>query len=114
MEAVTALGALHSSLLCHHVAPTAPDTLPSFPFDEVDPFVMERTPEVYFVGNCDGFETELIRHEGGGETRLVCVPSFVPTGQAVLLNLRTLGCELLEFDDEVIGVEEGEDGAMEG
>ena len=60
---------------------------------------MEQTSEVYFVGNCDTFETDLIRHEGGGMTKLLCVPSFVPTGQAVLLNLKTLGCKLLEFDD---------------
>jgi len=114
LVAVSALEALHKSLTFHHIAPTTPDSLPSFPFEKVDPFVMERIPHVYFVGNCDKFETKLIKHgNGGGETRLICIPSFTPTGQAVLLNLKTLDCSLLEFDDVVVEDGIGNDEKME-
>ena len=101
LEAVTALQALNSSLNYNHMAPTAPDSLPSFPFADSDPFVITSAPHVYFAGNCDKFETKLCRHGTGKQTRLICIPSFMMTGQAVLLNLKTLKCSLVEFDEIV-------------
>jgi len=102
LEAVTPLQALLSSLLFNHIAPTAPDSIPTFPFENFDPFVMKNAPDVYFAGNCDKFETNLFDHGEGKQTRLICIPSFVLTGQAVLLNLKTLACSLIEFDDTVV------------
>ena len=44
------------TLLCAHLAPTAPDTLPAYPFVDEDSFVLERhCPHVYFVGNQERF-----------------------------------------------------------
>jgi len=34
-----------------HLAPTAPDTLASYPFDAFDPFIIQSTPHVLFTGN---------------------------------------------------------------
>jgi DNA polymerase delta subunit 2 len=43
------LGAMRTSLQCSHMAPTAPDTLEVMP-SEVDPFLLEQCPHVYFAG----------------------------------------------------------------
>lgn len=33
-----------------HICPTAPDTLRCFPFRDIDPFVIEEGPHVFFAG----------------------------------------------------------------
>lgn len=50
------LDALEAVVKWSHIAPTCPDTLGSFPYDENDPFVLEKLPRVVFVGNQDTFE----------------------------------------------------------
>ena len=47
-----------------HMAPTAPDTLYSYPFPDRDPFVLESTPHVYFAGCQDEFSTQLLEAPG--------------------------------------------------
>jgi DNA polymerase delta subunit 2 len=42
---------LEDTLRWRHMAPTAPDTLPCYPFCDSDPFVLEECPHVYFCGN---------------------------------------------------------------
>lgn len=39
------------NLRTHHICPTCPDTLRSFPFREYDPFIVADAPHVYFCGN---------------------------------------------------------------
>lgn len=92
------LEALESALKYNHIAPTGPDSLPTFPFEETDPFVIEDTPHVFFAGNCDDFETKLVK-DGEVVTRLVCVPSFLKTGKAVILGLKSMECAVIEFAD---------------
>lgn len=112
--AVNDVDALESSLKFSHLVPTGPDSVPTFPFDSSDPFVMEYTPHIYFCGNCDKFETRLIDVQvakdsdddgdsvGLAQVRLICVPSFVKTGQVVVLNLKSLECNIVEIDDVVV------------
>ncbi|KAJ1307554.1 hypothetical protein OPQ81_001651 [Rhizoctonia solani] len=38
---------VRNTLKWRHIAPTAPDTLWSYPFDGQDPFVLDKTPDVY-------------------------------------------------------------------
>lgn len=98
----TELEALKFTLTCGHVCPTGPSSVPTVPLGEVDPMVMEETPHVYFAGNCHEFATDLVVGESGeSKTRIVCVPKFAETGKAVLVNLETLDCELLCFEDEL-------------
>ena len=91
----SALDTLEATLRFAHVAPTGPDSLPTYPAFEDDPFVMDVRPDLYFAGNCAEYETKVTAHG----TRLVCVPSFDATGKAVLVNLRTLDCEVIGFAD---------------
>ncbi|KAI9823641.1 MAG: hypothetical protein M1819_001154 [Sarea resinae] len=79
-------------------APTAPDTLWSYPFQETDPFVMEECPHVYFVGNQPRFETRLIEGPAGQTVRLIALPKFKETGELVLLDAQTLELEVVRFD----------------
>jgi DNA polymerase delta subunit 2 len=95
-----------------HYAPTAPDQLSSYPFYTDDPFVQERCPHVFFVGNQKEFKTKLIKGlylpyirllttlQGpeGQTTRIVLVPSFADTGVVLLVNLSTLDIHPITFN----------------
>jgi len=72
-------------------APTAPDTLWAYPFQDNDPFVMRNCPHLFFVGNQPQFGTKVITGGTDGQTvRLVAVPSFSATGEIVLVDTETL------------------------
>ena len=79
------------------IAPTAPDTLWSYPFRDHEPFVLEgdRCPHLYIVGNQDRFGTRLVEGSAGQRVRIVSLPSFKQTGEIAVLDL----------DDENLGVE---------
>ncbi|PSR90793.1 DNA polymerase alpha/epsilon subunit B-domain-containing protein [Coniella lustricola] len=71
-------------------APTAPDTLWSYPFQDDDPFVMKDCPHVYFVGSQPEFGTRVISGPEGQTVRLISVPSFSASKEIVLLDTETL------------------------
>jgi DNA polymerase delta subunit 2 len=97
LENISSLEALELTLLFNHMAPTGPDSLPTFPAEKEDPFVISKCPNVYFAGNCMQYETTL----KNSRTRLICIPSFSKSGKAVLMNLKTLKCEAIKFEGEV-------------
>lgn len=111
LKEMSSLEALELTFKYNHMAPTGPDSLPTFPFKDVDPFVIEKTPHVYFAGNCDEFASKLVQ-EKGRTTRLVCIPSFLKTGQAVLLNIKSLDCTIVEFNG-IVGATNGDEKKME-
>ncbi|KAL8798395.1 MAG: hypothetical protein Q9182_006689 [Xanthomendoza sp. 2 TL-2023] len=79
-------------------APTAPDTLWCYPFQDNDPFVIEECPHVYFVGNQPRYDTVVIEGPVGQKVRLICVPKFRETGEIVLLDTDTLEPEIVKFE----------------
>lgn len=90
---------MESTMRARHLCPTAPDTLACYPYTRMDPFVIKESPHVYFVGNQPAFGTALLKHdEGSGETRLVALPKFAATGEAVLVDLETLDARTVSFD----------------
>lgn len=94
---LTELEALERTLQWSNICPTAPDSVGAVPTTD---FVLTETPQLYFCGNCEeGFATK-ITTTTTTKTRLVCIPKFHETGEAVLVNLRTLDVELLRFQDE--------------
>jgi len=95
---VTQLQALKRTLKCGHMCPTGPDTVPTMPHPEMDPMVFPQTPHIYFAGNCDAFETELVE-ENDRKVRLICLPKFSSSGEAVLVNIETLDCKSIHFPD---------------
>eukprot|EP00983_Pelagomonas_calceolata_P083875 1156246-Pelagomonas_calceolata.AAC.1 len=52
---------MEQCLQWRHLAPTAPDTLASYPFDAFDPFIIESTPHVLFAGNQPEFGVRSIQ-----------------------------------------------------
>ena len=94
------LACLEDTLWWRHAAPTAPDTLPSYPFKDGDPFVMEDPPDILISGAAPAFATSLASTKAGEAcARLVCLPSFAETGVCAVLDLETLAVERLCFDD---------------
>jgi DNA polymerase delta subunit 2 len=94
------VAALTQTLRWQHIAPGAPDTLACYPFKDRDPFVIERTPRVYFAGCQDAFGYERVSHDpaaGVADTLVVAVPKFSSTGIAVLVDIDTLSCRSIQF-----------------
>ncbi|KDD73042.1 hypothetical protein H632_c2601p0, partial [Helicosporidium sp. ATCC 50920] len=91
-----------------HAAPTAPDTLPAYPYHDADPLVLEAAPHLFFAGGQPRFESRLVQHPGGGATRVVAVPEFYKCPCLVLVNLQTLECEPVYFGEEVEALKEEE------
>lgn len=90
-----------ASLAFSHLAPTAPDTLPCYPFSTADPFVIGECPHVLFAGDQPRFETALVEGPQGQRVRVIMVPRFDQTGQVVLVNLGSLETQLLQFDTDL-------------
>ncbi|KAH8652423.1 DNA polymerase alpha/epsilon subunit B-domain-containing protein [Xylariales sp. PMI_506] len=84
------LGMMEMMCLWRCSAPTAPDTLWSYPFQDDDPFVMKACPHLYFVGNQPEFGTKVVHGAEGQIVRLITVPSFNVTKEIVLVDTETL------------------------
>ena len=92
------LEVMASMLRWRCAAPTAPDTLWCYPFQDRDQFVMEECPHVFFVGNQPRFDTTVLDGPGGQQVRLVTIPRFHETGELVLVDSETLEVEVVKFD----------------
>jgi len=99
LRPVTELEALEKTLRWGHICPTGPSSVPCQPHSISDPMVLDCQPDLYFCGNSSQFDTTLLEEEEGEKIRLVCVPKFAETGEAVLVNLVTMGVELLRFEE---------------
>ncbi|CEO94525.1 DNA polymerase delta small subunit [Plasmodiophora brassicae] len=97
VDGLSRLDILEQTLMWRVIAPTCPDTLYGFPFNDHDPFVIKSVPHVYFAGNQPSFDTRIVEGAHGERVRLIAVPAFATTGQVVLLNLRNLDCHVMQF-----------------
>lgn len=70
-----------------------------YPFHDRDPFILTRTPDIYFIGNQPEYATRLVTSENDENvrTRVILVPKFVETGQIVLVKCRTLKSRVIGF-----------------
>ncbi|KAH9420920.1 DNA polymerase delta subunit 2 [Dermatophagoides pteronyssinus] len=91
-----------------HLAPACPDLLHSYPFSQHDPLVIDQYPDVLFAGNqpefsCATFDVPKYEQAADCEAktktiRLISVPSFREKHIGVIVNIRTLECEMLAFN----------------
>ncbi|RCK65240.1 DNA polymerase delta small subunit [Candida viswanathii] len=89
---------MESNIKWQNFAPTAPDTLYCYPYDDYDPFILtDEVPHVYFVGNQERFETKKLEYDGR-TVRLVSVPNFHESGEVILLDLKTLDTEVVKIE----------------
>lgn len=100
VDNVSTLSLLEHTLRWRLVAPTAPDTLWCYPYQDDDPFVLAdgECPHVYFVGNQKEFATSVVEGMQGQRVRCLSVPRFSETGEVVVVDLETLGVELVKFE----------------
>ena len=72
-----------------HLAPTAPDTLATYPFSDQDPFILDAAPHVLFAGNQPEFATRVAT--GGQACRLPaqCASSLLAAPQQPVKRLLT-------------------------
>lgn len=97
-ETLTLMG---HTILWQNIAPTAPDTLYCYPFDDKDPFTLDETPNLYVVGNQPESASTKLELNGSSVT-LVSVSEFRALGQIMLVNTRTLEVKKIGF-----GVKQG-------
>ncbi|KFH47358.1 DNA polymerase subunit delta-like protein [Hapsidospora chrysogenum ATCC 11550] len=90
VESDDRLGMMEAMCRWRCCAPTAPDTLWSYPFQDDDPFVLKDCPHLYFAGNQPEFGTKIIHGPEGQSVRLITVPSFAATKEIVLVDTETL------------------------
>ncbi|XP_015593803.1 DNA polymerase delta small subunit isoform X2 [Cephus cinctus] len=88
---------LERTLDWRNYAPTAPDTLPAYPYFDKDPFVMQECPDIYFVSNMEKYESKLYKGQEGQTVRLICVPEFSKTHTAILVDLQSLDTRPISF-----------------
>ena len=96
---LTPVDVLGCLLRWRHLCPSAPDTLPCYPHQTDDPFVLQQTPHVLVAGNQPYYDTALVRGRDGQLCRALCLPSFADTGCAVLIDVSSseLHCRPLQF-----------------
>ena len=78
-----------------NIAPTAPDTLWSYPFKDRDPFVLDEWPHIFVVGNQPRFDCRDFVVDDKTVIKIIAVPVFSKTNQIVLLDLNTLETEVV-------------------
>lgn len=97
VDDVDALEVMEMMLRWRCIAPTAPDTLWCYPFQDDDPLLLKDCPHVYFAGCQDKFGKKTIDGPAGQRVLLVSVPRFRETGQVVVLDLEAGEVEVVEI-----------------
>lgn len=96
VDGVEPLEVMEMMLRWRCIAPTAPDTLWCYPFQDDDPLVVQDCPHVYFAGSMRKFEKRVIDGPAGQRVLLVCVPRFRESRQVVLVDMESMDVELVE------------------
>lgn len=102
---ISSLDAMELSLRWRCIAPTAPDTLSCYPFQDDDPLLVKECPHVYFAGVQDKAGVRWIEGTEGQRVLLVGVPRFIETGQLVLVDLDAWDVEVVQVGVVRPGVE---------
>lgn len=90
------LTCMEATVNWQNIAPTAPDTLYCYPFNDCDPFTLTETPHVYFTGNQPSYQSKVV-DAGDCKVRIFTVPKYSNTGQIVLLDTQTLETEVVQI-----------------
>ncbi|OAG00315.1 DNA polymerase-like protein subunit delta-2 [Paraphaeosphaeria sporulosa] len=97
VDGVWPLDAMEMMLRWRCIAPTAPDTLWCYPFQDDDPLILKECPHIYFAGNREKFQAKFVKGPAGQQVLIVGVPKFSKTGQIVLVDMETLEVETVKL-----------------
>ncbi|KAF2015965.1 DNA polymeras-like protein subunit delta-2 [Aaosphaeria arxii CBS 175.79] len=89
IDNVNILDVMEMMLRWRCIAPTAPDTLWCYPFQDDDPLIVKDCPHIYFAGNQPKVETRVISGVADQEVLLVAVPRFSTSKTLVLIDMET-------------------------
>lgn len=92
------LDLMECTMKWQNIAPTAPDTLWSYPYSDNDPFILNKWPHLYVVGNQPDFGTRTMTLSDGTKIKMIALPEFNSTGKFVLLDLETLDIEVVSIE----------------
>ncbi|RMZ74073.1 dna polymerase delta subunit 2 [Pyrenophora seminiperda CCB06] len=95
-KGVSPVEAMEMMLRWRCVAPTAPDTLWCYPFQDGDPLMLTECPHIYIAGCQKKFETKTIKGPAGQTVLLVSVPKFRTSGKIVLVDLESWDVEVVQ------------------
>lgn len=98
VDDVEALEVMEMMLRWRCIAPTAPDTLWCYPFQDDDPLLLTDCPNVYFAGCQDKFGMRWVEGPAGQKVLLVSVPRFKATGEIVLVDLESWEVEVVSLE----------------
>ncbi|KAK2964938.1 putative DNA polymerase delta small subunit [Blattamonas nauphoetae] len=102
------LECLEALLKWNHLAPNAPDSLPVAPTEETDPFLLDETPSILFVGGMDVFESKVVTGGQGQRCLLLSIPSFCKTGTVITVDPSSFQCNPTIFDIGLTGAQANE------
>ncbi|KAL6706919.1 DNA polymerase delta small subunit Cdc1 [Coniothyrium glycines] len=97
VDEVESLEVMEMMLRWRCIAPTAPDTLWCYPFQDDDPMLLTDCPHVYFAGCQEKFGRRMIEGPAGEKVLLISVPRFRETGCVVLVDMESWEVECLEI-----------------
>jgi DNA polymerase delta subunit 2 len=97
VEKVKTLHIMEMMLRWRCIAPTAPDTLWCYPFQDDDPLLVKECPHMYFAGCQARFGKKTIEGPAGQKVLIISVPRFRQTKQIVLVDLDSWEVEVVKI-----------------
>ncbi|KAH6492822.1 hypothetical protein HBI55_129360 [Parastagonospora nodorum] len=97
VEKVKTVQIMEMMLRWRCIAPTAPDTLWCYPFQDDDPFLVKECPHLYFVACQKKFGKRIIEGPAGQKVLVVSVPRFSKRKQVVLVDLDSWEVEVVKL-----------------
>ncbi|ORY09275.1 DNA polymeras-like protein subunit delta-2 [Clohesyomyces aquaticus] len=97
VDEVEEMDVLEMMLRWRSIAPTAPDTLWCYPFQDDDPLILRDCPHIYFAGNQSKFERRVIQGPADQKVLLLSIPKFRETKTLVVVDMETLEVETVEI-----------------
>ncbi|CAN9258879.1 unnamed protein product [Alternaria alternata] len=94
---VKSIDAMEMMLRWRCVAPTAPDTLWCYPFQDDDPLMLKECPHMYIAGCQKKFEKKVIEGPAGQKVLLISVPKFRTSGKIVLVDMESWDVEVVRL-----------------
>lgn len=104
VDKVRPLEVMEMMLRWRCVAPTAPDTLWCYPFQDDDPLLIKECPHIFVAGCQDTFAKSVIEGPAGQRVLLVSVPRFRKGGQVVLVDMDTWEVEVVRLGVAKVGI----------
>ncbi|KAF2657334.1 DNA polymeras-like protein subunit delta-2 [Lophiostoma macrostomum CBS 122681] len=97
VDKVNVMDVMESMLRWRSVAPTAPDTLWCYPFQDDDPLLVKDCPHIYIAGNQKRFQKRVIKGPVDQQVLLLAVPKFREKKVIVVVDMESMDVEIVKF-----------------